>query len=293
VPPAELPALCFGTLLSHAVFHQLDINKKRLWSFVQEIARRYRDNPFHSFRHAVDVTMCSSCLVRMVQAQHTEVFKDPQVVVALLVAAMFHDTDHPGVMNGFLIATRHPLALLYNNQSVLENHHCSTALSLLERHELNFITNLPMANQEEVKRHMITCVLATDVTTHMKFLKDYNALLENEGVSNLKADLVMQLVIKAADISNPTRPLSVYKPWIKGVMEEFFTQGDVERALGLPISMNCDRETVKESKCQVGFISFLVKPLFVGVQKYLPALGDVALPNLESNLAHFQAQAAQ
>ena len=65
---------------------------------------------------------------------------------------MFHDTDHPGVMNGYLINTRHPLALLYNNQSVLENHHCSTALSLLERPELNFLANLPEVNQTEIKR---------------------------------------------------------------------------------------------------------------------------------------------
>lgn len=72
--------------------------------------------------------------------------------MALLVSAMFHDTDHPGVMNGFLIATRHPLALLYNNQSVLENHHCSTSLSLLERPELNFLNKLSEANQNQIRR---------------------------------------------------------------------------------------------------------------------------------------------
>jgi len=286
----ELPELCFGTLLNHAEFHQLDINKTRLWRFVQEIASRYRSNPFHSFRHAVDVTICCGCLVRMIQATYKEVLADPQVVVALLVGAMFHDTDHPGVMNGFLIATRHPLALLYNNQSVLENHHCSTALSLLERPELNFLVNLPDVNQQEIKRHMIACVLATDVTTHMKFLKEFKTRLETDGAPNLKPDLVMQLVIKSADISNPTRLLKVYQPWIDGVMAEFFGQGDVERALGLPISMNCDRQTVAVAKCQVGFISFLVKPLFDGFGEYLPALKEKALANLEANLAHFKAQ---
>ena len=53
-----------------------------------------------------------------------------------------------GVMNNFLISTRHPLALLYNNQSVLENHHCATALSLLERPELNFLHRLPREQQQ-------------------------------------------------------------------------------------------------------------------------------------------------
>ena len=51
-------------------------------------------------------------------------------------------------MNNFLVATKHPLALLYNNQSVLENHHCATALSLLERAELNFLHALPREQQQ-------------------------------------------------------------------------------------------------------------------------------------------------
>ena len=62
---------------------------------------------------------------------------------------------------------------------------------------------------------------------------------------------MMQLLIKASDISNPTRPLHVYEPWIRGVLGEFFAQGDAERALGLPISMNCDRNTVTVPQSQV------------------------------------------
>lgn len=70
--------LCTGLFLTHPEFHQLDINKGRLWRFVQEISARYRNLPFHSFRHAVDVTLCTSCMVRMVQRQDKEALKDPQ-----------------------------------------------------------------------------------------------------------------------------------------------------------------------------------------------------------------------
>ena len=59
------------------------------------------------------------------------------------------------------------------------------------------------------------------------------------------------MIIKAADISNPSRSPFVYQKWIEGVMKEFFTQGDAERDLGLPISMNCDRKTVSVAKAQV------------------------------------------
>lgn len=101
----------------------------------------------------------------------------------------------------------------------------------------------------------------------------------------------MCMIIKAADISNPARPLAVYEKWIERVMTEFSTQGDAERAAGLPISMNCDRLTVSTSKCQVGFITFLVGPLFSALVAYSPALQGVA-DQLEANKQHF-AQCAE
>ena len=65
---------------------------------------------------------------------------------------MVHDTDHPGVMNPFLIATRHPLAVLYNERSVLENHHCATAIALLGRPELDFLSPLPPDKRARVRK---------------------------------------------------------------------------------------------------------------------------------------------
>ena len=69
---------------------------------------------------------------------HAESLTDPIEVGALLVAALVHDTNHPGCMNGFLVATEHPL-LAGSAQSVLERHHAEIALALLERPELDFL----------------------------------------------------------------------------------------------------------------------------------------------------------
>lgn len=82
----------------------------------------------------------------------------------------------------------------------------------------------------------------------------------------------------------------VYQVWTDAVMTEFFTQGDVEREIGLPITKNCDRETVSVGACQVGFISFLVRPVFECVCKYIPALHDIAVVNLKANMEHYRAQ---
>ena len=53
-------------------------------------------------------------------------------IMAALVAAAVHDVDHPGVTNLFLIAIRHDLAIMYNDSSVLENHHVATAFRTLQ-----------------------------------------------------------------------------------------------------------------------------------------------------------------
>ena len=50
---------------------------------------------------------------------------------AALVAAAVHDVDHPGKSNQFLIETSHDLALLYNDNSVLENHHLAVAFKTM------------------------------------------------------------------------------------------------------------------------------------------------------------------
>ena len=49
---------------------------------------------------------------------HLEIF-------ALLISAICHDFEHPGLNNTFLANTSNSLALRYNDRSILENHHCA------------------------------------------------------------------------------------------------------------------------------------------------------------------------
>lgn len=46
-------------------------------------------------------------------------------------SAAVHDYEHGGLNNDFLIKTSHPLAITYNDQSPLENHHHAAAVRLL------------------------------------------------------------------------------------------------------------------------------------------------------------------
>merc|ERR1711998_581031 len=60
-----------------------------------------------------------------------------------------------------------------------------------------------------------------------------------------------------------------------GVMEEFFQQGDRERAENLEVSAMYDRETVDKPVMQVNFIEFIVVPLYLALLKLCPGLDEL------------------
>ena len=63
---------------------------------------------------------------------------------------------------------------------------------------------------------------------------------------------VLQNMVHCSDLSNPTKPLDIYRQWVDRIMEEFFRQGDQERAAGMEISPMCDRFNATIEKSQVG-----------------------------------------
>ena len=104
----------------------------------------FPERPYHTNVHAADVTQASAAM--LLSARLEGVFSDLEVLACLLAAAA-HDIGHPGFTNQFLVATHHPLAILYNDQSVLENHHAATAFKLMQREECNVLSALPPADQ--------------------------------------------------------------------------------------------------------------------------------------------------
>ena len=57
-------------------------------------------------------------------------------MMAMLFAAAIHDAEHTGTTNDFHVSIRSPLAILYNDQSVLENHHLATTWEILKQENI-------------------------------------------------------------------------------------------------------------------------------------------------------------
>lgn len=72
--------------------------------------------------------------------------------------------DHCGIGNLTLIATKHPLALEWDNKAPLENHSVKLCLQLLERDELNVLRNLSKEEAATARDIIKDVILATDIT---------------------------------------------------------------------------------------------------------------------------------
>ncbi|XP_029953177.1 cGMP-inhibited 3',5'-cyclic phosphodiesterase A-like isoform X2 [Salarias fasciatus] len=189
-------------------------------------------------------------------------------LMALYVAAAMHDYDHPGRTNAFLVATSAPQAVLYNDRSVLENHHAASAWNLFMSHpEYNFLVNLDHVEFKRFRFLVIEAILATDLKKHFDFLAEFNAKVGDDPATGIDWSnendrlLVCQMCIKLADINGPLKCKDLHLQWTEGIVNEFYEQGDEESSLGLPISPFMDRSAPQLAKLQESFITHIVGPL--------------------------------
>lgn len=159
-----------------------------------------------------------------------------------------------------MVLHRSEVAILYNDRSVLENHHVSAAYRLMQEDEMNILVNLSKDDWRELRTLVIEMVMSTDMSCHFQQIKTMrNTLQQPEGIDKAK---VLSLMLHAADISHPAKSWKLHYRWTQALMEEFFRQGDKEAELGLPFSPLCDRKATMIAQSQIGFIDFIVEPTF-------------------------------
>ena len=82
----------------------------------------------------------------------------PLEVMSAIFAAAIHDVDHPGLTNQFLINTSSELAIMYNDESVLENHHLAVAFKLLQNSDCDIFANLTRKQRQTLRKMVIDMV---------------------------------------------------------------------------------------------------------------------------------------
>ncbi|XP_034648193.1 cAMP-specific 3',5'-cyclic phosphodiesterase 4A, partial [Trachemys scripta elegans] len=235
--------------IMYTIFQERELLKtfkipvETLLTYVLTLEEHYHaDVAYHNSLHAADVIQSTHVLLATPALD--AVFTDLEILAALFAAAI-HDVDHPGVSNQFLINTNSELALMYNDESVLENHHLAVGFKLLQEENCDIFQSLGKRQRQMLRKMVIDMVLATDMSKHMSLLADLKTMVETKKVTSSGVLLldnytdriqVLRNMVHCADLSNPTKPLELYRQWTDRIMVEFFHQGDREREKGMEIS---------------------------------------------------------
>ncbi|KAM6466995.1 3',5'-cyclic-AMP phosphodiesterase 4C isoform 2-T2 [Liasis olivaceus] len=289
------------TVIMYSIFQERDLLKSfhipadTFITFMMTLEDHYHaDVAYHNNIHAADVAQSTHVLLSMPALE--AVFTDLEILAAIFAAAI-HDVDHPGVSNQFLINTNSELALMYNDASVLENHHLAVGFKLLQEENCDIFQNLSKKQRQMLRKMAIDMVLATDMSKHMNLLADLKTMVETKKVTSLGVLLldnysdriqVLQNIVHCADLSNPTKPLELYRQWTDRIMIEFFHQGDREREKGMEISPMCDKHNASIEKSQVGFIDYIAHPLWETWADLVHPDAQEILDTLEDNREWYQ-----
>ncbi|XP_009318924.1 PREDICTED: cAMP-specific 3',5'-cyclic phosphodiesterase 4B [Pygoscelis adeliae] len=294
------------TCIMYAIFQERDllktfkISSDTFVTYMMTLEDHYHsDVAYHNSLHAADVAQSTHVLLSTPALD--AVFTDLEILAAIFAAAI-HDVDHPGVSNQFLINTNSELALMYNDESVLENHHLAVGFKLLQEEHCDIFQNLTKKQRQTLRKMVIDMVLATDMSKHMSLLADLKTMVETKKVTSSGVLLldnytdriqVLRNMVHCADLSNPTKSLELYRQWTDRIMEEFFQQGDKERERGMEISPMCDKHTASVEKSQVGFIDYIVHPLWETWADLVQPDAQDILDTLEDNRNWYQSMIPQ
>lgn len=270
---AEMLYLLQQMFIDLNLMEKFHIEKPILQNFLFEVFRNYNATPFHNFRHAFCVTQMMYGLIWLTQIPSK--VRDCDVLV-MLTSALCHDLDHPGYNNAYQVNARTELAIRYNDISPLENHHCAVAFDIISQPHCDILKNVSQDVFRTFREGMIKCILSTDMARHNEILNKFKDILadgfsfENEAHKSM----LMQIMIKVSDVSNEARPMEVAEPWLDCLLQEFFIQSDVEKLEGLPVAPFMDRDKVTKPSAQIGFIRFVLIPLFEALEQLFPVLEE-------------------
>lgn len=193
------------------------IDVEVLKQFLKKVEATYNGVPYHNSTHAAEVLQTFVHLMRRTPG----VILNDLDFLACVIAGACHDIGHPGCNNLYLVQTRHPLSLLYNDQSVLENFHCLCTFRLLC--ETGLLSSLSDSEMAYIRSLIIELILATDMNSHFKIMSRFSTRLEAASSLNLRDNLedkrlVLSVLLKLSDMSHVLKNPDMCLPFSKVIV---------------------------------------------------------------------------
>ncbi|XP_037296198.1 LOW QUALITY PROTEIN: cAMP and cAMP-inhibited cGMP 3',5'-cyclic phosphodiesterase 10A [Manduca sexta] len=247
-------------------FADRNFDRGALADFALTVLRCYRHNPYHNAEHAFTFTHT----MFLILVDNCGYF-DFAETAALMLSGLCHDVDHPGYNNNFLTLCKHPLAHMYKS-SMLEYHHYFLAKKIIE--DKNILSKIPIVDRDRIMEEIKYDILCTDLAVYFQVRAQLTPILGDHSfdwTNNNHRRMLKGILMTTSDLSGSCKPFGVSKAITETVYEEFYNQGDKERAMGYtPLSMMDRRRSINQPAEQIQFLSVVVLPCLLLLQNVFP-----------------------
>uniref|UniRef100_A0A8C6WTA4 Phosphodiesterase n=1 Tax=Neogobius melanostomus TaxID=47308 RepID=A0A8C6WTA4_9GOBI len=198
--------------------------------FCLMVKKGYRDPPYHNWTHAFSVS--HFCYLMYKNLGLANYLEDIEIL-ALFVSCLCHDLDHRGTNNSFQVAS-----------------------SFL------FTTN----------DSFIDIILATDLAHHLRIFKELQKMADDgyNPKSRRHHTLLLCLLMTSCDLSDQTKGWKTTRKIAELIYKEFFSQGDLEKAMGNRPSEMMDREKAYIPELQISFMEHIAMPIYKLLSELFP-----------------------
>ena len=297
-----LPIMGTMILKTLGLYDSKIISLSKLNSFLYTVSDNYIESTlYHNSLHGSDVTQ--SLCIFFINSNAEEISETSVLdLLSIIVSAMGHDLGHPGFNNNYHINAFTDLALTYNDASCLENYHTSFLFRILQKDENNILEKFNKQNHKDIRKRMISQILATDMANHGEVVSlirakikaseeegenRFNLLSGNEKSKFDEQQMLFNYLIHAADLGHNCKKFNISLKWVELLSEEFWMQGDMEKSKGMPISFLCDRDKVDIPSSQIGFIRAFIITTYDCLVYMFPSL-KYTLDYANKNLKEWQ-----
>ncbi|KAH9257925.1 hypothetical protein BASA81_003944 [Batrachochytrium salamandrivorans] len=238
------------------------IGLQSLFDFVSSVRKVYQSNPYHDFRHAVDVMQFTNFMFHREDVKAIiHDLEDEGTRFTALVACLCHDAGHDGLTNA--IHRKLPndaLVAKFGQESPLERLHFDHCQRLVLESSLLQISGLDQAQFVAQCKQLI---LGTDMEKHSALMGSFKANPSN---------YLLQMIVKIADISNVTRDFEEARTWSKRLDAE------------MKAHPGAAPSTITMAQSVTGFAKLFALPLACAVtEACLPETGRMLQSRIESN----------
>ncbi|KAL3275955.1 hypothetical protein HHI36_020689 [Cryptolaemus montrouzieri] len=239
-----------------------------LMKFTLTVKKNYRRVPYHNWTHGFSVANSMYNIIK----RSGHLFSMPERL-ALFVGALCHDLDHRGKNNQFMLDTESPIASIYST-STMEHHHFNQTVTILQQEGHNIFAKLTNSEYKRVLGYLKHCILATDLALYFKNKDKLQRLQKTNSFSWANSEhrlLLRAISMTASDLSASAKPWEVQVKTVKIIFEEFYQQGDAEKANGRkPIPMMDRNQPDQQASSQVGFLENICIPCYELLHQFIP-----------------------